>query len=148
MVNARNYTKHSPDRKSSEAALAVLDVPPLPPPLRPQCGIWAEPGRVEVMFRLDQDSSSYSHVVVEVPNKGSLPAVSGRGSDSIPIFVTVTEAAQLCGYRAKTFYNWIETGKLRLEHGLRRFGRECRIEWKSFKVSVDRGEFADVRKVK
>jgi hypothetical protein len=46
------------------------------------------------------------------------------------------------GFKAKTFYNWIETGKLREEHGVRSFGRRKRIEWTVLKACFDRGEFA------
>lgn len=83
---------------------------PVPPMLRPHCGIWAEPGRVEVMFRIDADpeGSSYQHIVVEVPQDGLPPVVNGRGSERIPTFATVAQAAHLYGFKPKTFYNWIE----------------------------------------
>ena len=94
------------------------------------------------MFRLDTELSAYQHIVVEVPENGSPPAVNGRGSETIPIFATVAQAARLYGFTPKTFYNWIEGGKLRKEHGLLRIGRECRIELRLFKAAIDRQEFA------
>jgi hypothetical protein len=113
---------------------------PVPPMLRPHCGIWAEPGRVEVMFSIDPKGISYQHIVVEVPQDGLPPIVNGRGSESIPTFATVAQAARLYGFKPKTLYNWIESGKLRKEHGLLRLGRECRIELRTFKAAIDRGE--------
>lgn len=132
---------HKSKPKSSQPFDGEIEMP-LPPMLRPHCGIWAEPGRVEIMFRLDTEGSSYQHIVVEMPENGLPPAVNGRGSDAIPIFATVAQTADLYGFKPKTFYNWIETAKLRKEHGLLRVGRECRIELRAFKAAIDRGEFA------
>jgi len=137
---AMKSTNHKSKPKSSQPS-EVIVTDPLPPMLRPHCGIWAEPGRVEIMFRLDTEGTGCQHIIVDVPPKdGSLPEVRGTGAASIPVFAKVEQAARLCGFRPKTFYNWIEAGKLRTEHGLRKFGRECRIEWKTFKAAVDRGE--------
>ena len=116
---------------------------PLPPMLRPHCGIWAEPGRVEIMFRLD-GLTSYQHIIVEVPPKdGSLPEVKGEGTDTIPLLAKISQAAQLCGFKPKTFYNWLETGKLpertrTSPHRDANTGSTGAL----FKACVDRGEFA------
>jgi hypothetical protein len=50
-VNYKSNTKSSQSLNGE-----VIDMP-LPPMLRPHCGIWAQPGRVEIMFRLDTQSS-------------------------------------------------------------------------------------------
>jgi hypothetical protein len=55
--------------------------------------------------------------------------------------VTVPTAAANLGFKAKTLYNWIESEKLRQEHGLRHFGKRWRIDWAVFKECCDRGEF-------
>lgn len=134
---------HNSKPKSSPLSPLAIEETPTPPSLRPQCGIWAEPGRVELMFRLDTEASAYQHVIIDVPPKdGALPEVRGKGAEAIPVFATIEQAARLCGFKAKTFYNWIAEEKLRAEHGLRRFGREYRIDWKMFKAAVDRGEVA------
>lgn len=136
-----NSGNHKSKKNSSQPVDGEFEMP-LPPMLRPHCGIWAEPGRVEIMFRLD-GLTSYQHIIVEVPPKdGSLPEVKGEGADTIPLLAKISQAAQLCGFKPKTFYNWLETGKLTKEHGLRSFGREYRLDWRIFKACVDRGEFA------
>jgi len=65
-----------------------------------------------------------------------------RAESEEAFMTTVSKTAQRCGFRPKTLYNWIETGKLREQHGLRRWGKRWRIEWRIFKASFDRGEFA------
>src|ERR1700722_5155826 len=47
--------------------------------------------------------------------------------------ISVRAAASNCGYKPKTLYNWIESGKLRNEHGLRPWGKRWRIDWAVFK---------------
>lgn len=132
-----------PDPQVVEKLAGQVIEMPLPPLLRPHCGIWAEPGRVEIMFRLDTEGASYQHIVVEVPPKdGSLPVVRGRDAEAVPLFASVGQAAKLYGYKPKTFYNWIEDGKLTKEHGLLHFGREYRIELCRFKAAVARGELS------
>ena len=76
---------HKPKNKSSRPLDDEVIEIPLPPMLRPHCGIWAEPGRVEIMFRLDGEGSGYQHIVVEMPENGSPPVVKGRDSERIPI---------------------------------------------------------------
>lgn len=58
------------------------------------------------------------------------------------ILVSVAEAARRSGFKAKTIYCWIESQKLRNEHGLRTIGKRHRIEWSIFKACLDRGDFA------
>ena len=133
---------HKSKKNSSQPVDGEFEVP-LPPTLRPHCGIWAEAGRVEIMIRLDGLAGGYQHITVDVPAKdGSLPEVKGSGPETIPLLAKIPQAAKQCGFRPKTFYNWIESGKLTKEHGLRSFGREYRIDWRLFKACVDRGEFA------
>jgi len=109
--------------------------------LRPHCGVWVDPsGGVEIMFRLDNEGSNYTRIVVEPSKDGSLPKIRGKNSESIPIFITVEQAAKLCSLARKTLYSWIETRKLRAEHGLRKFGGQYRIEWNTFEAAVARGE--------
>lgn len=137
--------KHNSNTKSSRQPTVepIVEKVQLPPMLRPHCGIWAEPGRVEIMFRLDPEGSSYQHIVVEVPPKdGSLPVVRGQGAEAVSIYVGLPQAARLCGYKPKTFYNWVEAGKLSDKHGLRRVGRDCRFEWRILKGCIDRGELS------
>src|SRR5215831_2562719 len=82
---AMKSVNHKSKPKSSQPVDGEFDEMPLPPMLRPHCGIWAEPGRVEIMFRLD-GLTSYQHIIVEVPPKdGSLPEVKGQGAESIPL---------------------------------------------------------------
>lgn len=59
-----------------------------------------------------------------------------------PVLIPVRATASNCGFKPKTLYNWIESGKLRDEHGLQRWGRRWRIEWVVFKACFDRGDFA------
>lgn len=56
--------------------------------------------------------------------------------------ISVRQAASNCDLKPKTLYNWIESGKLRQEHGLRPWGKRWRIEWPVLKACIDRGEFA------
>lgn len=58
------------------------------------------------------------------------------------ILLSVREVARKCSLAEKTIYCWIETGRLKHEHGLRTFGKRHRIDWAIFKACVDRGEFA------
>jgi hypothetical protein len=114
--------------------------------LRPHCGIWADPdGRVEIMFRLDGEGTSYTHVVVEPARDGSLPLIRGKKAETIPLYVSLEQAAHECGFARKTFHNWIEGQKLRPEHGLRKFGGQYRLEWGIFKKAIENGEVGHVR---
>jgi hypothetical protein len=66
-----------------------------------------------------------------------------RFASGEPVVITVAETARRIDCKPKTLYNWIETGKLRNEHGLRRLGpARWRIDWAIFKACFDRGEFA------
>jgi len=128
--------------KSNSSPPPIVEIPP-PPMLRPHCGIWAEPGRVEIMFRLDTQGESYQHIVVEVPPKdGALPVIRGQGTETIPIYVGLPQAARLCGFKPKTFNNWVANGKLGEKQGLRRFGRDCHFEWRVLKGCIDSGELS------
>lgn len=139
MMNANSTINHKSHPKTSQALVPVPD--DFPPMLRPQCGVWADAsGRVEIMFRLDTGGSNYTHIVVEPSKDGSLPKIRGKNSESVPIFATVEQAAKLFSFARKTLYGWIETRKLRPEHGLRKFGGQYRIEWKTFEAAVARGE--------
>jgi hypothetical protein len=62
--------------------------------------------------------------------------------DKMDDLVSVATAAAKCGFKPKTLYNWIESDKLRQEHGLRQFGKRWLIIWAVFKACFDRGEFA------
>lgn len=59
-----------------------------------------------------------------------------------PVLISLNATAKQCGLKRKTLYNWVENGKLREEHGLRRWGKRWRVEWVVFKECFDRGEFA------
>jgi hypothetical protein len=139
--DAMKRTNHNSRSKSSRSPTIDL-APPPPPMLRPRRGVWWHPdGRVELMFRLDHPGSSYTQLVIEPPKDGALPAVSGKDAVTmIPLFATVKQAALLCGFRPKTFYNWIAKGQLREEHGLRRMGRDYRFDFRILKAAIDRGE--------
>jgi hypothetical protein len=56
--------------------------------------------------------------------------------------ISVAEAAKRIGLKPKTLYCWIESARLRPEHGLRHFGSRKLIDWAIFKACLDRGEFA------
>jgi excisionase family DNA binding protein len=139
MVSANSIVNHKSQPKTSKTLVPVPD--DSPPMLRPHCGIWADPsGRVEIMFRLDGEGGNFTHIVVEPSRDGLPPKIRGKNTESIQVFVSVEQAAKLCGFARKTLYVWIETGKLRSGHGLRKFGGQYRIEWKTFEAAVARGE--------
>jgi hypothetical protein len=54
--------------------------------------------------------------------------------------VKVSDAARLIHCSTKTLYNWIESEKLRAEHGLRPLGKRWRIDLTVFLPAFDRGE--------
>jgi hypothetical protein len=64
-----------------------------------------------------------------------------NGDSDLPL-VSVAEAARRCALRPKTLYHWIETGKLRREHGLRTIGARHRIEWPVFRRCIERGDLS------
>jgi hypothetical protein len=109
--------------------------------LRPHCGIWADPsGRVEIMIRLDHEGQSYTHIVVEPAKDGGLPLIRGNRSEVLPVYIPLEQAAQICSLKRKTLHNWIESGKFRPEHGLRKFGGQYRVELRSFRAAIQNGE--------
>ena len=75
---------------------------------------------------------------------GTSLKVLGPIRDYLPdILLSVHEVARRCSLAEKTIYNWIETGKLRHEHGLRMIGKKTRrIDWMVFKACIDQDAFA------
>jgi excisionase family DNA binding protein len=101
----------------------------------------ARPSRDYVSPR-HRGGEHYTHIVVELPKDASLPSIRGKGSSSVPFYLTVKQAAHQLGLNENTVYNWIAKRKLREEHGLVRLGRQCRIEARTLQSAITRGELA------
>ncbi len=138
--NAMKSTSHNSKLKSSHATVPTAVDAPVSPSLPLRCGTFVDPsGRIEVTFPLKGGKATHRRITIENTSEGFLPLVPGKKPEPIPTYVSLEQAARLCGFKPKTFYNWIAKKKLRPEYGLRKFSGQYRIEWSVFAAAVARG---------